>query len=278
MTETSRVFLSTSRCTLVSERTTCPAALGQRDLAAARPTLRSPIPNRYRPKATTSPMATTTPTTVSFIIEWGLLPQGNAPSREKRDRGLERLILGGRHCLYWRRFRAGLRRRRLVEQPEHAFVQAVSYLKALRGAGDVANNDIDSRGARAHFHGGVRRKLAQAGVAGTAFPLGFGKARVLFGFLEHGGVDEFDHGVVFLRRGDAEPDLIPHPLAGSREVKILTLDSEAVDETDAAPRRMALIRPVARLEHGGAEKTDLRNLARDAIDLHPIANPDAMLT
>ena len=41
---------------------------------------------------------------------------------------------------------------------------------------------------------------------------------------------------------------------------------------------MALIRPVARLEHGGAEKTDLRNLARHAIDLHPIANPDAMLT
>src|ERR1019366_8146261 len=41
---------------------------------------------------------------------------------------------------------------------------------------------------------------------------------------------------------------------------------------------MALIGPVARLEHRGAENTDLGNLARDAINLHPVANPDAMLT
>ena len=41
---------------------------------------------------------------------------------------------------------------------------------------------------------------------------------------------------------------------------------------------MALIRPVARLQHGRAEKTDLRNLAGDAIDLHQIADPDAILT
>src|ERR1019366_10124301 len=105
-----------------------------------------------------------------------------------------------------------------------------------------------------------------------------GEARILFGFLEHRRVDEFDHRVAFFRRGDAERDHIPHPLARSRKVKIMTLDGEAVDETDAAARRMALIRPVARLEDGGAENTDLRNLARDAIDLHPIANPDAMLT
>src|ERR1019366_3796744 len=33
--------------------------------------------------------------------------------------------------------------RRLVQQPDDAFVQAVSHLKALRGAGDVADHDID---------------------------------------------------------------------------------------------------------------------------------------
>src|SRR5579862_2237640 len=120
--------------------------------------------------------------------------------------------------------------------------------------------------------------MAQTNVPGAALPLRFGEACITFGFLVNRSVDEFDHGVVFFRRGDAEPDLVPHPLAHRREVKILTLDGEAVDETDAAARRMALIRPVARLEHGGSEKTDLRNLACDAIDLHPIANPDAMLT
>src|ERR1035437_6316311 len=158
----------------------------------------------------------------------------DAARKCSKSRRRERLIRVGRYCLDLRLFRAGLRRRRLVQQFDHAFVKPVSHLEALGGPGDVADNNIESRGARAHFHGGVRRKLAQTGVPGAALPLRYGEARSLFGFLEHRSVDEFDHGVVFFRRGDAEPDLIPHPLARSRKVKILTLDSEAVDETDAA--------------------------------------------
>src|ERR1035438_4820029 len=177
----------------------------------------------------------------------------DAARKCSKSRRRERLIRVGRYFLDLRLFRAGLRRRRLVQQFDHAFVKPVSHLKALRGPSDIADHDIDSRGARAHFHGGVRGKLAQTGVPGAALPLLFGEARILFGFLEYRPVDEFDHSVVFFRRGDAEPDLIPHPLARSREVKILTLDGETVDETDAAARRMALIRPVSRLEHGGAE-------------------------
>src|ERR1017187_899612 len=221
-----------------------------------------------------------------YLLAWRRSPRTTRFGREKRQvaercskiRRRERQIQVGRYCLDLRLLRAGLRRRRLVEQLDDAFVKPVAHLKALRGPGDIADNDVDSGGARAHFHGGVRGKLAQTGGPGATLPLRFGKARSLVGFFEHRCVDEFDHRVAFFRRWDGERDVIAHPLTRSRKVKILALDGEAVDETDTAPRRMALVRPVACLEHGCAENTDLRNFTRDAIDLYPIANPNAMLT
>src|ERR1035437_1708009 len=72
----------------------------------------------------------------------------NAWSRRCRtcskSRRRERLIRIGRYCLDLRFFRAGLRRRRLVQQLDHAFVKPVSHLKALGGPGDGADNDVDS--------------------------------------------------------------------------------------------------------------------------------------
>jgi len=73
-------------------------------------------------------------------------PQNACSRRRKcsKSRRRERLIRVGRYCLDLRLFSAGLRRRRLVQQFDHAFVKPISHLKALGGPGDIADHDIDS--------------------------------------------------------------------------------------------------------------------------------------
>src|ERR1039457_5312868 len=88
----------------------------------------------------------------------------DAARKCSKSRRRERLIRVGRYCLDLRLFRAGLRRRRLVQQLDHALVKPVSHLKALGGPGDVADNDIDSLGPGALFRGGAPGKLPQTGV------------------------------------------------------------------------------------------------------------------
>jgi len=63
-------------------------------------------------------------------------------------------------------------------------VQPVSYLEAFGCSGDIADNDINPRGARTHFHRRVCGKLAQATVPGAALPLLFGGFLALANLLQ----------------------------------------------------------------------------------------------
>src|SRR3954451_25068867 len=101
---------------------------------------------------------------------------------------------------------------------------------------------------------------------------------IFFGFLEYGLVDELDRGICFLGCEDAEPNLIPHPLARGGEVKVLALNGKAVDEGNAAASRMALVCPVAGFEKCGAEQANVDDLAAHAIEPHPISDEDTVFT
>ena len=165
-----------------------------------------------------------------------------------------------------------------MEQAHHPFVQAIPYAGAIRRAGNIAHHDVDSGGAWAHFHRRRRARMAQAALLGSTLPFRLSHAGILFGLLDHGFVDALDEAVGVSIRGYAEPDLIPHPLTAAREVEVLALDGETVQECNAPSGRIALVGPVAGFEQGGTEQADFDRLAGHAVNLHTVANMDAALT
>jgi len=56
----------------------------------------------------------------------------------------------------------------------------------------------------------------------------------------------------------------------------VTFDRIAVRERHAPPRRVARICPVAGFEQNGVEHPELDHFAGHAVDLHPIAEADAV--
>ena len=76
---------------------------------------------------------------------------------------------------------------------------------------------------------------------GSALPLLFREAGILFSFREHSVVDLLHCGVDVTRSGDADGDFIPHPLAGGREVEVLTADRITIHKGNAATGRMTFV-------------------------------------
>src|SRR6202035_3138017 len=60
--------------------------------------------------------------------------------------------------------------------------------------------------------------------------------------------------------------------------EVLAGDGEVVDEGEAAAGGVALVGPVAGFEQDGAEETDLDDLAANPVNLHPVADADAVST
>src|SRR5262249_18668526 len=58
----------------------------------------------------------------------------------------------------------------------------------------------------------------------------------------------------------------------------MSFDGKAVDEGDLPPRRMAWIGPISCLQDYRLQQSHFYHLAANAVDLHPIAGPNAVRT
>src|SRR5437762_10253129 len=71
-------------------------------------------------------------------------------------------------------------------------------------------------------------------------------------------------------------ELIPQPLAGGREVEVVTCGGEAVGEGHAPAGGAAGVGPVTGFQQYGAKHTELDHLAAHTVDLDPVADPHAV--
>src|SRR5207248_3750990 len=90
-------------------------------------------------------------------------------------------------------------------------------------------------------------------------------------------LERIGDGVRVAVEGHRYHELIPEPLAGGREVEVVTRGGEAVGEGDAPAGRVTGIRPVTGLEQHRAQHPDLHHLAAHAVDLDPVAEAYAVL-
>src|SRR5215470_1053082 len=76
--------------------------------------------------------------------------------------------------------------------------------------------------------------------------------------------------------GNRDLQLIPEPLTGSREVKVVSLNRVAVRERHAAARRMAGIGPISSFEQNGVEHSNLNDFSSHSINFDPITESNSV--
>ena len=90
-------------------------------------------------------------------------------------------------------------------------------------------------------------------------------------------MNRFNRGIRIGALRHQHVELIPKPLAGGREVEVVSLDGKTVYECDLAAGRVPRIAPLAGFQQHGAKNADLHDFASDSVDLNPIAHADAIL-
>src|SRR6516165_12219145 len=80
-----------------------------------------------------------------------------------------------------------------------------------------------------------------------------------------------------LSRRQDHLQFVPEPLAGSRKIKIVAFDGVAVGEGHAPASRMTRSGPVAGLQQHGAKNAEFDHFTSHTVNLHPIAEADAVL-
>src|SRR6185437_11015743 len=119
-------------------------------------------------------------------------------------------------------------------------------------------------------------QAAQARDTRAALPFLLRERGIFGGFSPHHGFNAPGQGVSIHGIRHAHSDLIPQPLALRGEIEVLAADCEAVEERDAAAGGYALVREAAGFKQSGLDQADLRDLAAYAVDLHPVADADAI--
>src|SRR5206468_10576194 len=106
----------------------------------------------------------------------------------------------------------------------------------------------------------------------------FGEARVFCSFSCDDLPDFIQDGKRVRPLGQEDLQLVPQPLACSREIEVMPLYGIAVDESDAASCGMPGIVPIPGFEQHGTEQADFDHFAAHAIDLDPIALPNSVFS
>ncbi len=107
-------------------------------------------------------------------------------------------------------------------------------------------------------------------------PLSLGEACVFGRLFEDFLVNGLDDLVAVGGGGDVDADLVPHPLAGGGEVEVWPVTAKLLMKVTRRPVGWPLAVPVAGFKERGAEEADLEDFAAYAVDLHPIADADAV--
>src|ERR1039457_5715783 len=108
---------------------------------------------------------------------------------------------------------------------------------------------------------------------GDALPLDLSKVGVFLSLFDHCAVNESDELLTVLRRRDVDLDLVPHPLAGCREIEALAGEGEFVEEGDSPARWATCVCRLGRPQQAGAKEANFNHLSSHAVDFNPISHP-----
>src|SRR5215475_3333391 len=142
---------------------------------------------------------------------------------------------------------------------------------------DVTRNDLDAAAHRLEMDRWTCRRRRELWRSARGLPLRFGLTRALRGGALDLVANRFDDRIRVATGGHGDVKLVPQPSARCREVEVVSLDRKAVRERDATACRVPGSAPFPRLEQHRVEQAELHDLAGHAVDLHEIADADAVL-
>src|ERR1700758_595912 len=123
-----------------------------------------------------------------------------------------------------------------MEHVEYLLIQAVSHLEPFRGAGHVANLQVDAGGGGPQIDSGIGAKPAESTAVRATFPFLFRDKAILARFVLDSVKNAVHSGRRVHGRRDRDRNLVPRPLAAGRKIEELAANGEAIHKADAAAR------------------------------------------